>query len=59
MKIGKPRRKFLIRVIDLEENRSKNISIYDSQIELEKLYKLVLTTLEKISRGMKEWWKKF
>ena len=54
MKIGKPRRKFLIRVIDLEENRSKNISIYDSQIELERLYELVLSTLERISERMKE-----
>jgi len=46
MRVSKPKRKFLVRIIDLESGKSKNFSIYDTRISLEKLYRKVIRALE-------------
>ena len=45
MKIGKPDRSFIVRIVDLKSNRSKNISIY-GEGKLEKIHKAILKALE-------------
>jgi len=49
MQIGKPRRKFLIRIIDLENWRSKNFSIYKEdgeEMELDFIFELIRKAAE-------------
>ncbi len=50
MKIGKPKRKFLVRIIDLETQKSLNISLYQEdgeRIPITKVYKIVRRALER------------
>ena len=47
MQIGKPRRSFIVRIVDLKSNKSKNISIYGKG-ELNKIQKAVNEALLKL-----------
>jgi len=53
MKIGKPKRKFLVRIIDLDTRKSKNFSVYDAELDLERFHRLLRKSLEKMSKELK------
>lgn len=41
MIVGKPKRKFIIRIIDVESGKSKNISIYNTDLTIDEIYEIV------------------
>ncbi len=50
MKIGKPKRKFLVRIIDLDTQKSMNFSVYQDEgenLSLRSFYKFVRKAVEK------------
>lgn len=55
MHIGKPERKFVVRIIDLKSKRSKNFSIYDGDgnISLDKIHDEIMKYAEKSLGGKK------
>jgi len=57
MKIGKPKRKFLIRIIDLDTQKSVNFSVYQEEGEnlaLKKFSHFVRKAIERGLRGFNE-----
>jgi len=57
MKIGKPKRKFLIRIIDLDTQKSVNFSVYQEEGEnlaLKKFSHFVRKAIERGLRGLNE-----
>jgi len=47
MQIGKPKRSFFVRIVDLKSNKSKNISIYGDE-KLDRIHAAVRKGLEEI-----------
>ena len=49
MHVGKPERRFVVRVIDLKTKRSKNFSIYDGNtVSLNSIYSMIKQFAEKV-----------
>lgn len=55
MNVGKPQRKFVVRIIDLDSNKSKNFSIYNADVDLDlkTIHDEIVTHIEK-SLGVKK-----
>lgn len=47
MKIGKPERRFIVRILDLRSGKSKNFSVY-GEISFERIYKAIKEALERL-----------
>jgi len=48
LRVGKPERRFVVRVIDLKTRRSKNFSIYDgNDVSLNDVYSMIKEFTEK------------
>ena len=57
MKIGKPKRKFLIRIIDLDTQKSVNFSVYQDDGENLSLRKFSQSVRKALERMRFEGWK--
>jgi hypothetical protein len=56
MRVGKPERRFVVRIIDLKSNKSKNFSIYDGNedMTLDKIHDRIVDFTEKLLGGKNE-----